>query len=135
MQPLNRNSLRYIQEKSLGKLIISIRKGDTMYFSKAVVEQGKIANGKCILFIDTERNWLFVCTDDTDGFPIKEYKKDQKEGMIIMDSTLVRIFLKQTGHKAPSSFYVQPTGKFYNNTLLPIMEILTNKTIEQLKKL
>lgn len=135
-QPLSKSSVEYVKEKEKGKMLMSLRPKDGFYFSKAVVEHGKLVDEGYILFIDTDATcWKFVCTrNDTDGFLIKHYKKDEKEGMIIMDLPLLRVFCRQTGHQPPASFYVQPTGQFYKNTTTPIMEILVSKTIQQFQK-
>lgn len=85
--------------------------------------RGKDANGK------HDGRWYFVVNKDNLGFKLVTLKSG---GARINSMPLVRLFTQNNKTKIGESYFIQKTEHEYNKS--PVFEILTYKSVGQLKK-
>ena len=120
---------------------ISIQTINSLYISNSAVRLFKIptdedvfinfANG---LGLDKEliNDWYFVANKKGKGFKATIDKRKQNPGIRLTNQPFVTMLLRKIKAKVGESFYLQKTGNELDG--FPIIQILTHKSINQLKK-
>lgn len=100
------------------------------YFSAGCNVHLGIIPGLYVHFINDGDRWLFYLNTDTDGFLLlaRQTAKAQKKSPIIVNLSLLKLFLKRTNCSAGSKFPVRQTQQKIKDCV--VYEIFINEVFE-----
>jgi hypothetical protein len=129
---LNRKT-PYIALRSTGRyhVYMTVIDHKSFYFSKAASIEFGLKKGKYLHFDNTDGKWSFFQSDDKDGFTLLAGRAGH-ESVRIENKPLMKMFRSSTKYSGKVRLYLLKSTAEVDGH--PVIEIITNKTFDQLMK-
>jgi hypothetical protein len=105
---------------------------DRLYFTNTAAKQFGLIAGQYLQFLNEGSDWSFFQNNDPDGFQLQADTKENSNAVMVCNRALIKMFMKSAKIVKGTRLYLMASNTKYNG--IPVIEIVTNKTYDQLMK-